>query len=118
HPIFFAPQVRVLPLRSAALPPSTHTNAFLVGAGPRYLIDPGPEDADEQKVLFRALDEAVRTGGPLTAVVLTHHHPDHVGAAAACARRYAVPVWAHALTAERLAGKVAVDRLLGEGDRL
>lgn len=114
HPIYFAPAVQLIPLRTIALPPSTHTNAFLVGAGPRYLIDPGPDDPDEQKVLFRELDAA----GPLTAIVLTHHHPDHIGAAAACARRYRLPIWAHPLTAERLAGQVTVDRLLHEGDRL
>ncbi len=114
HPIYFAPAVQVLPLRTIALPPSTHTNAYVVGTGPRYLLDPGPDDPDEQKVLFRELDAQ----GPLTAIVLTHHHPDHIGAAMACARRYHLPIWAHPRTAERLAGQVTVDRLLQEGDRL
>src|SRR5262249_34892572 len=52
------------------------------------------------------------------AVVLTHQHPDHVGAAAACAQRYGVPVWAHPRTAAALAGKVEVTRFLHDGDRL
>src|SRR5262249_7900974 len=51
-------------------------------------------------------------------VVLTHHHPDHVGAAAACARKYGVPVWAHPWTAQALAGQVVVGRKVHEGDRL
>jgi glyoxylase-like metal-dependent hydrolase (beta-lactamase superfamily II) len=50
--------------------------------------------------------------------VLTHHHPDHIGAAAVCAQRYRVPVLAHPLTAQALQGKVAVDRFLNDGDRL
>jgi ribonuclease/clavin/mitogillin len=114
HPIYFAPAVQLVPVRTLALAPSTHTNAFLVGSGPRYLIDPGCDAADEQKVLFGAVDNF----GPLTAIILSHHHPDHVGAAAACARRYRVPICAHPLTAERLGGKVAVDRFLDEGDEL
>jgi glyoxylase-like metal-dependent hydrolase (beta-lactamase superfamily II) len=118
HPIWFTPGVRMIPLDSQGLPPSTHTNAYLAGTGPRYLIDPGPSDAAEQARLFDVLDEEIRDRGRLTAVVLTHDHPDHIGAASACARRYGVPVLAHALTARLLAGKVAIDRELSDGDRL
>ena len=35
HPIFFAPCIQVLPLKSATLPPSVYTNAVLIGSGPR-----------------------------------------------------------------------------------
>jgi glyoxylase-like metal-dependent hydrolase (beta-lactamase superfamily II)/8-oxo-dGTP pyrophosphatase MutT (NUDIX family) len=118
HPIWFSPAVRMIPLFSHGLPPSTHTNAYLVGTGPRYLIDPGPRDAAEQARLFDVLDEEVRDRGPLSAVVLTHHHPDHIGAVSACAQRYSVPVIAHPLTVRLLAGKVAIDRELNDGDRL
>lgn len=114
HPIFFAPAVQLLPLRTLALAPSTHTNAFVIGSGPRYLIDPGPDADDEQRVLFRSLDAA----GPLTAIILSHHHPDHVGAATACARRYRIPIWSHAQTAELLVGKATIDRHLDESDQL
>lgn len=117
-PIFFAPGVQMLPLRTMALPPSTHTNAYLVGTERTYLLDPGPKDADEQARLFAALDAASAGGRRLTAVVLTHHHPDHVGAAAACAARYDVPVWAHPWTAEALRDRVKVGRLLNDGDRV
>jgi glyoxylase-like metal-dependent hydrolase (beta-lactamase superfamily II) len=114
-PILFAPGVQMIPLLTQGLPPSTHTNAYLVGAGPTCLIDPGPARPEEQQRLFAALDAAGRTPA---AVVLTHHHPDHVGAAAACARRYGAPVWAHPLTAAALAGRVEVNRALEDGDRL
>ena len=114
HPIFFAPCVRMLPLKTVALPPSTHTNAFLVGNGPRYVIDPGADDPGEQERLFSLLD----AGPPLTAVLLTHHHPDHVGAANACADRYGVPIWAHPRTAELLKGRIEIARHLHEGDRV
>ena len=118
HPIFFAPCVRMIPLQTVALPPSTYTNAYLVGSGPRYLIDPGPDDPAEQQRLFQMLDERSQAGEKLTAIVLTHHHPDHVGAAVACSERYDVPIWAHPRTAEKLQGRVPVLRQLKDGDQL
>jgi glyoxylase-like metal-dependent hydrolase (beta-lactamase superfamily II)/8-oxo-dGTP pyrophosphatase MutT (NUDIX family) len=117
-PIPCSPEVQLIPLRTVALAPSTHTNAYLVGRSPAYLIDPGAHEPDEQQRLFDRLDASLAAGVDLRSVVLTHHHPDHVGAAAACAARYRVPVWAHPETARRLSGKVAVERTLDEGDRL
>jgi glyoxylase-like metal-dependent hydrolase (beta-lactamase superfamily II)/8-oxo-dGTP pyrophosphatase MutT (NUDIX family) len=118
HPIYFAPGVQLLPLRTDVLPPSTHTNAYLVGREPMYLLDPGTNIPEEQQHLFKALDAHQRAGLRLTAVVLSHHHPDHIGAAAACAKRYAVPVWAHALTARALEGKVQINRTIQDGESL
>jgi glyoxylase-like metal-dependent hydrolase (beta-lactamase superfamily II)/8-oxo-dGTP pyrophosphatase MutT (NUDIX family) len=118
HPIYFSPEVQLIPLHTQALPPSSYTNAYLVGRDPAYLIDPGAFEPDEQQRLFGVLDGRIREGLRLAAVVLTHQHRDHVSAAAPCAERYRVPVWAHARTAEALRGRVNVTRLLGEGDRL
>ncbi len=117
-PIDFAPKVRLIPLRTIGLPPSTHTNAYLVGAGPVYLIDPGPATTDEQQKLFDVLDAEAEAGRRPSAVVLTHHHPDHVGAANVCCRRYGVPIWAHPLTARALTGRIEVHREILDGDRL
>jgi glyoxylase-like metal-dependent hydrolase (beta-lactamase superfamily II) len=100
------------------LPPSTHTNAYLVGRDPAYLIDPGPENPEEQQRLFQVLDTQKALGCRLAAVVLTHRHRDHVGAARDCAERYDVPIWAHALTSQALKDKLTVGRELHEGDRL
>jgi glyoxylase-like metal-dependent hydrolase (beta-lactamase superfamily II)/8-oxo-dGTP pyrophosphatase MutT (NUDIX family) len=111
--IWFSPGVLMIPLDCQGLPPTTHTNAFLVGSGPAYLIDPGPADPAEQEKLFDAVD-----GRRVDAVVLTHHHPDHVGAARMCAARYGVKVLAHPVTAELLQGQVRVDGFLHDGDRL
>jgi len=116
-PIWFGAGVRMIPLFCRGLPPATHTNSFLLGDEKPYLLDPGPSDADEQQRLLATLDEAL-SGRRLAGVVLTHHHPDHVGAAAACAARYGAPVLAHALAAPFLDGKVRVDRHLADGDQL
>jgi ribonuclease/clavin/mitogillin len=117
-PIFFAPDVQLLPLRTVALPPSTHTNAYLVGRDPTYLLDPGSKDAEEQSKLFEALDLQLALGRRLQAIVLTHHHPDHVGAATICAERYKVPIWAHPQTANLLSGKIRIDRAIHDQEQL
>jgi glyoxylase-like metal-dependent hydrolase (beta-lactamase superfamily II) len=118
HPIYFSPQVQLIPLLTNSLPPSTHTNAYLVGRDPAYLLDPGTTLAEEQTRLFAVLDAFASEGGRLRAVVLTHHHPDHNGAANGCAARYQVPIWAHSLTAQVLNGQIAISRHIQAGERL
>jgi ribonuclease/clavin/mitogillin len=117
HPIYFAPDVQLIPLRTIALPPSSHTNTYLVGRDPAYLLDPGPDEPAEQQRLFDVLDDARAEGKRLAAIVLTHHHPDHVGAVRACASRYQVPIWAHPLTGHALP-ELSIGRILNDGDKL
>ncbi len=118
HTILWAPQVRHIPLLTVALPPSTHTNAYLIGREPAYLLDPGADDPAEQQRLFDCLDGLRQQGTRLAAILLSHHHPDHVGAAGVCARRYGVQIRAHPETARALAGKLAVEGDLQEGSVL
>jgi glyoxylase-like metal-dependent hydrolase (beta-lactamase superfamily II)/8-oxo-dGTP pyrophosphatase MutT (NUDIX family) len=116
--IYFSPFVQMMPLFCKGLPPTHYTNAFLVGRDPAYLIDPGPAEPGEQARLFTLLDARLAAGARMAGVLLTHHHPDHVGAAEAVARRHGVPVMAHPWTARALAGKVSVTREIGEGSAL
>ena len=111
-----APWIRVLPVRTPTLPPATRTNCYIVGeAGRAVAIDPATPHADEQA----RLDEYVaREGIVLEAVVLTHHHVDHVGDAARLAAKHGVPVWAHRETAARVAGRVQISRMIDDGERL
>jgi glyoxylase-like metal-dependent hydrolase (beta-lactamase superfamily II) len=113
-----APGIRVLALRTPTLPPAAHTNVYLVGpeSGPLAVVDPGSPYADQQAILDEILTSEAAAGRPLSVVLLTHHHGDHAGGAAALAARWNVPVAAHAKTARRLAGRVDVTRELADGD--
>ena len=108
-----APGIRVLALRTPTLPPAAHTNVYLVGpeGGPVAVIDPGSPYPEQQALLDRVL-----AASPPAAVLLTHHHGDHIGGAMALAERWAVPIAAHAATARRLAGRVAVTQTLEDGE--
>jgi ribonuclease/clavin/mitogillin len=114
------PGVVMLPLATLTLPPAATTNAILLGTGDCVLVDPGSPHAAEQERLLAALDAArEKLGRRVTAIWLTHHHPDHVAGVEALRRALGVPVLAHPLTAERLAGHgIAVDAPLEEGQRI
>jgi endoribonuclease LACTB2 len=120
--IEFRPGIVMLPLATPTLPPASHTNAYLVGphrGGEAVLVDPGTPFADEIANLEEALAAAAERGHHLSAVWLTHHHPDHVGAAARIAERFAVPVAAHPATAERVRSRgIRVERALADGERV
>ncbi len=98
----YSPGIAVLPSRTPTLPPATHTNALLVGAERRYLVDPAPEDPAERDALFARVDRLLGPEDRIEAVLVTHHHRDHVGSVAAAAKRYGVPVGAHPETFARI----------------
>ncbi|MCC6623480.1 MAG: MBL fold metallo-hydrolase [Deltaproteobacteria bacterium] len=100
----------VLPLRTPTLPPATTTNTTLVDG---WVVDPATPFRDARATLL----EAVRRRGA-DGIVLTHHHPDHVGAATWLAAEIGIPIAAHPRTAELLADRVRVDVTLTDGQAL
>jgi len=114
------PGVLLFPLLTYTLPPAATTNAYLLGTSECVLVDPGASSDQELDQLEQALAAArERLGRRVSAIWLTHHHPDHVGGVGRLRVSLGVPVLAHALTAERLAARgVQVDGALNGGQRV
>jgi endoribonuclease LACTB2 len=108
--------ITLIPLKSATLPPATHTNCIIVGEESLYVIDPGAGEESEFHHLTRQIDHLIELGGKLEAILLTHSHPDHTASADDLRKRYDAPILAHPATAAQLAFKV--DRHLADGDVL
>ncbi len=96
HRVFFTPGILLAPLKTPTQPPATHTNTFVVGHERLFVVDPAPYEAVEQTKLWELLEELRSEGRELAGILLTHGHPDHVGAVAECSKRFDLPVYAHA----------------------
>jgi endoribonuclease LACTB2 len=118
--IEFLPGFVCLPLRTPTKPPATTTNCYVVGTHDFIIVDPGSPYEDEQEVLSDFVKELLREGRRAREIVLTHHHPDHVGGVESLRRQLGrnIPVAAHRLTAEALAERVRVDQFIEDGDRI
>lgn len=104
-PIRMRPGLSYIPLETPTLPPARHTLCFLLGQSRVILVDPGAEDLSRVEALKPEVE----------AVVLTHHHPDHVGGVRRC-QQLGWPIWAHPRTAEQL--DLKVERELEDGDQV
>ncbi len=102
HHVYFTPGVLLAALETPTRPPATHTNTYLVGGETVCIVDPAPVDPGEQEKLWNLLDEVIAEGRSLKEILLTHYHPDHVGALAECQRRYGLTVRAHRDTMAKL----------------
>lgn len=108
--------VQVLPLESPTIPPATHTNVYVLGHHEVVIVDPAPTENKPREELLGYLTRMKASGVKLREVWLTHHHPDHVGAANLVREHFQIPVAAHEITAKELHGQVAVDRFIADGE--
>ncbi|MCA9693299.1 MAG: MBL fold metallo-hydrolase [Nannocystaceae bacterium] len=106
--------ITLLPLHTPTLPPATATNTLVIGRRRVVVIEPATPYPDERRKLDAVIDARLAAGGELVAILLTHHHADHVGYARDLAERTGAPVCAHPETAARLA--LPVDRTLADGE--
>ncbi|RMG44499.1 MAG: MBL fold metallo-hydrolase [Acidobacteria bacterium] len=99
--IEFVPGIWMSPLETRTLPPATHTNAWIAGGERFVVVDPGTDDHRELQRLLEVIAKRRAEGARPHAVLLTHHHPDHVGGASPLARELGVPVAGHPETLAR-----------------
>jgi glyoxylase-like metal-dependent hydrolase (beta-lactamase superfamily II) len=87
----------------------TGTNSYLIdaGHGEALVIDPGPPI---ERHIDALADAARERNLHITAIALTHGHPDHAPAAAPLARRTGATIYAHP------ASEAPYDRRLLDGD--
>lgn len=82
----FVLRAPVAPLTDLILAPNPSmmtgpgTNTYVVGAGPRVVIDPAVEHPEY-------IDEILDAGGEIASILVSHRHPDHVGGVAELVRR-------------------------------
>ncbi|MFO0602646.1 MAG: MBL fold metallo-hydrolase [Polyangiales bacterium] len=117
-PEIVAPSVERLALRTPTYPPATHTNAYLVGRGRFWAVEPASPWEPEQRALDAAVRRRVANGETLAGAIVTHHHGDHVGGARAFCEAHGVPLVAHPETRRLLDGIAEVTLTLDEGDSL
>jgi ribonuclease/clavin/mitogillin len=116
--IEFRPGIFLFPVKTPTLPPATHTNCYIVGGNEVVIIDPASPYEEEQHELDQFIDALIGEGRRVREIILTHHHPDHTGGVDHLRRRLGVPVAAQALTAERVARSIAVDRFIEDDERI
>jgi len=101
-------------METRPLPPARHTNAYLIGETEMALVDPGSGDPAALRELFLLTDHLAAEGRRVTMIVVTHHHPDHVGGVAASRARFAAKVVGH----PELAKHLPLDVVVRDGDVL
>lgn len=111
-----APGYELVPLETPPLPPEIPTNSILVGERKFIWVDPAPRLEREQDHLAKVIAARRDRGHELLAIVLTHHHPDHVGMLERARELTRAPLWAHRITGELL--ETPLDRALEDGARI
>lgn len=117
RPRELAYDLALFPVETPTLLPATHTNSYALGSREILLVEPSTPYEKEQRAWIEWARAIASEGKSITAIVLTHHHVDHVGGLDVFARELGLPVWAHPETAVRV-GAEKISRELRDGDVL
>ena len=100
HRIEFAPGVEVFPLKTETIPPSTHTNCYILGelGGECVVVDPAARSDESLAYLESKISQAVSSGSKIVATIFTHKHPDHIGDISKISEIYEAPIWGSPIT--------------------
>jgi glyoxylase-like metal-dependent hydrolase (beta-lactamase superfamily II) len=117
RPRHVARGVDLFPARTPTLPPATHTNSYALGDREVLLVEPSTPYDDERRAWLDWARSLASQGRRAVAIVITHHHRDHVGGAQFFADALGLPLWAHEATAARLPD-VSIARHLADGEEI
>jgi len=116
------PRVLCFPLKTETLPPATHTNCFVVGRKKFVVIDAASKNDSEQDALHGLIDSFVEKDFECRAIITTHLHRDHMGGETVLQAHLRekfdlkIPLAAHRLTADGLAGKIDFQKYIEDGE--
>ena len=96
HRFEYGPGVECILIPTDTLPPSTHTNCFVLGerGGDRLIVDPAIRNQDGFELLRLKVEEIDADGSDIVATIFTHRHQDHLGDLEMIEKIYHAPVWA------------------------
>ena len=117
HRFEYGPGVECVLIPTRTLPPSTHTNCFVLGerGGQRAIVDPAIRDEEGFILLKDKVEEIRRDGSDILCTIFTHRHQDHLGDMNLISQIYQAPVWASEETLSALP-EIPGARKLSEGD--
>ncbi len=112
--MIFFDKFDILPLSTITVPPYTTTNTVAYGQENFVIIDPATKNQEHQDLLVKYISNRLNKKQKFLAILLTHHHADHVGFAETLSQSFGVAIYAHPLAAQHLS--FTIDKKLVDGE--
>jgi len=108
--------IRVVACKTPTLPPASTTNSVFFGKKDFFVVDPATPYPEEQERFDHIVEQRMNQGHQLKAIVLSHHHHDHMGDALRVSQKFKAPLWGHGANGPLLPFKL--DREITDGELL